>query len=45
MSIDQDASIASDQDLDDNALDDQDQGGLFGSGSEDEGSGYGALIF
>ena len=37
MSSDQDASVASDQ------LNEEDAGGLFGSGSEDEGSGYGLV--
>ncbi len=40
MSIDQDASVTSDQDQLDNQLDEEDHGGLFGSGSEDEGSVY-----
>ena len=40
MSIDQDASAMSDQGPVDNQLDDEDQGGLFGSGSEDEASMY-----
>ena len=43
MSSDQDASIASDQEQLDDRLNDEDAGGLFGSGSEDEGSGYGSL--
>ena len=43
MSSDQDASIASDQEQLDDRLNDVDAGGLFGSGSEDEGSRYGSL--
>ena len=40
MSADQDSSPASGQD---ELGDEDDQGGLFGSGSEDEGSLYGSL--
>ena len=40
MSDEQDASIGSDQDQLDGQLSDEDAGGLFGSGSEDEQSGY-----
>lgn len=40
MSSDQDASVESDRDPMVDTLDDNDQGGLFGSGSEDEGSRY-----
>ncbi|KAK3176459.1 hypothetical protein OEA41_007782 [Lepraria neglecta] len=39
MSSDQDASVASDQEQLDDQLNEEDAGGLFGSGSEDEGSG------
>lgn len=45
MSIDRDAEIASDQDQLDNQLGEDDHGGLFGSGSEDEGSMYGEFKF
>lgn len=44
MSDEQDASLASDQCQIDDQLNDEDAGGLFGSGSEDEQSGYEALI-
>ena len=40
MSDEQDVSIASDKDQPDDQLSDEDAGGLFGSGSEDEQSGY-----
>ena len=43
MSSDQDASVASDQEQLDDQLNEEDAGGLFGSGSEDEGSGYGLM--
>ena len=39
ISDEQDNGIASDQDQVDNQLNDEDAGGLFGSGSEDEQSG------
>ena len=41
MSSDRDASMASDPDSVGGSLQDEDAGGLFGSGSEDEGSMYG----
>ncbi len=44
MSDEQDSSIASDQDQVDDQLNDEDAGGLFGSGSEDEQSAYGTLL-
>lgn len=40
MSDEQDVGIASDKDQPDDQLSDEDAGGLFGSGSEDEQSGY-----
>ena len=40
MSSDHDASADSDQAAHDDGLKDEDAGGLFGSGSEDEGLGY-----
>ena len=43
MPSDQDASIASDQEIIDEELNDEDAGGLFGSGSEDENSRYGLI--
>ena len=43
MSSDQDASVDSDQEQLDDQLNEEDAGGLFGSGSEDEGSGYGLM--
>ncbi len=45
MSSEQDGSTASDQDQVDNQLSDEDAGGLFGSGSEDEHSGYEATLY
>lgn len=45
MSDEQDVSIASDQEQVDDQLNDEDAGGLFGSGSEDEQSGYEVLIY
>ena len=45
MSDEQDAGIASDQDQVNDQLNDEDAGGLFGSGSEDEQSGYEALLY
>lgn len=39
ISDEQDNSVASDQDQVDDQLNDEDAGGLFGSGSEDEQSG------
>ena len=45
MSEEKDVSIASDQDQVDDQLNDEDDGGLFGSGSEDEQSGYEALLY
>ena len=44
MSDEQDVSVASDQDHVDDQLNDEDAGGLFGSGSEDEQSGYEAML-
>lgn len=44
MSDEQDGSVASDQDHVDDQLNDEDAGGLFGSGSEDEQSGYEAML-
>ena len=44
MSDEEDVSLASDQDQIDDQLNDEDAGGLFGSGSEDEQSGYEALL-
>ena len=45
MSDEQDVGIESDQDqLDGRFSDDDDAGGLFGSGSEDEQSGYEASL-
>lgn len=44
MSADLDANVDSDQGQDDNHVDHEDVGGLFGSGSEDEGSRYGAYL-
>ena len=40
MSDEQDVSIASDNDQFNHQLSDEDAGGLFGSGSEDEQPGY-----
>ena len=40
MSDEQDVSVTSDQDQVADQLNDEDAGGLFGSGSEDEQSGY-----
>lgn len=45
MSDEEDVSLASDQDQIDDQLNDEDAGGLFGSGSEDEQSGYEALVY
>ena len=45
MSDEEDVSLASDQDQIDDQLNDEDAGGLFGSGSEDEQSGYEALFY
>lgn len=45
MSDEQDVSIASDQDQVDDQLNNEDDGGLFGSGSEDEQSGYEAFLY
>lgn len=39
ISEEQDDSVANDQDQVDDQLNDEDAGGLFGSGSEDEHSG------
>lgn len=39
-----DASVTSDQDQVNDQFNDEDAGGLFGSGSEDEQSGYEALL-
>ena len=44
MSGGQDASLAGDQDQFDDELSGEDAGGLFGSGSEDEQSGYKASL-
>ena len=44
MSEEQDVSIASDQDQVDDQVSDEDVGGLFGSGSEDEQSGHEAPL-
>ena len=44
MSGGQDVSTASDQDQDDDQLSGEDAGGLFGSGSEDEQSGFEAPL-
>lgn len=45
MSDEQDVSIASDQDQVDDQLNNEDDGGLFGSGSEDEQSGCEAFLY
>lgn len=45
MSDEEDIGLASDQDQIDDQLNDEDSGGLFGSGSEDEQSGYEALLY
>lgn len=45
MSEEEDVSIASDQDQVDDQLNHQDDGGLFGSGSEDDQSGYEASLY
>ena len=45
MSDDEDVSLASDQDQIDDQLNDEDAGGLFGSGSEDEQSGFEAFFY
>ena len=44
MSSGRDVSTASDQDQDDDQLSGEDAGGLFGSGSEDEQSGFEAPL-
>lgn len=43
MSEEEEVSVASDQDQIDDQLNNEDAGGLFGSGSEDEQSGYEAM--
>lgn len=45
MSDDEDVSLTSDQDQIDDQLNDEDAGGLFGSGSEDEQSGFEAFLY